>query len=68
MVVLTVVQEGRGGLGDWRPGGKRSEKKDIPCNQSAPWPMVSEQALPKFAKSADSTDGAMIAFGDIFGV
>jgi len=29
--------------------------------------MVSEQAAPKLAKSADSTEGAMIAFGVIVG-
>lgn len=32
-------------------------------SQSAPWSMVSEQALPRAPKSADSMDGAMIAGG-----
>jgi hypothetical protein len=35
------------------------------CSQSAPWPMVSEHALPNAPKSADRIDGAMIAGGDI---
>jgi len=30
--------------------------------------MVSEQAAPKLAKSADSTEGAMIALGVIVGI
>jgi hypothetical protein len=34
-------------------------------SQSAPWPMVSEQALPKAPKSAERIEGAMIAGGAI---
>jgi hypothetical protein len=35
------------------------------CSQSAPWPMVSEHALPSAPKSADRIDGAMMAGGDM---
>ena len=34
-------------------------------SQSAPWPMVSEQALPRAPKSAERIEGAMIAGGAI---
>ena len=35
------------------------------CSQSAPFSIVSEQAAPKAAKSADKMEGAMIACGAI---
>ena len=35
--------------------------------QSAPWEMVSVQAAPRAAKSAERIEGAMIAGGDIVG-
>ena len=35
------------------------------CSHEAPWPMVSEQAAPKAAKSADKMEGAMMACGAI---
>jgi hypothetical protein len=34
-------------------------------SQSAPWAIVSEQALPNAPKSADRMDGAMMAGGDM---
>ena len=38
---------------------------NAPCNQSAPWSIVVEHAVPNAAKSADKMDGAMIAGGAI---
>ena len=35
------------------------------CSQSAPWPIVSEHALPRAPKSAERIDGAIIAGGAI---
>ncbi len=34
-------------------------------SQSALWPIVSAQAAPRAAKSADRIDGAIIALGDM---
>jgi len=38
------------------------------CSQSAPWPMVSEHALPREPKSALRMEGAMNAGGDMIEV
>jgi len=43
-------------------GGKKGERY-----QSAPWLMVSAQAAPRAAKSAERMEGAMMAWGGIFG-
>lgn len=37
------------------------------CSQSAPWPIVSEHALPREPKSALRMEGAMNAGGAILG-
>jgi len=42
--------------------GRRGERY-----QSAPWPIVSVQAAPRAAKSAERMEGAMMAWGGIVG-
>lgn len=35
------------------------------CSHCAPFAIVSEHSLPRFAKSAESMEGAMMAAGDM---